>query len=470
MRRRFPVAIAREDGVAMILVVIIGAFMTLLSVTLIDVVRAESDRGAHANWSNTAFQAAEAGIDDYTAKLVDDHGFYLHYVHPAESTRSPSTGVYAPHSADCTATSSPTAYGLKTTTGVPWTYGTTWTYPSGKDNWCQLPNGYYYNLQVYPPGTAQNTTTSVRIVATGRKSMATTQDMRAIETYVRPSNLTDFYRFSNASVSIDAETFGKIYSNANVTHTGTAHADIFAMGSISGPPTLVDGAVSYPNGVFPPSKLKNTPIDFSKFLVSLSDIKRAAQVGGVYLNQSGKTGWRIIFNSNGTFTAAPCTGSNLELSPAPTCTPATTYTVPSNGAIYTDVDAIVSGAVNGRVTVGSGQNVVVAANIAPVTPGDDVIGLVAYSDLWVAEYAPANLTWTAAVLVQTNTWHSAGASHGGSSLMTFSGSSATALGGSFTQYASRVYAYDPNLQFLPPPWFPAVDDTYTTTFFREVTP
>ncbi len=38
--------VAREDGIAMVLVVIIAAFMTLLAVTLIDVVRAESDRGS----------------------------------------------------------------------------------------------------------------------------------------------------------------------------------------------------------------------------------------------------------------------------------------------------------------------------------------------------------------------------------------------------------------------------------------
>ena len=43
-------------------------------------------------------------------------------------------------------------------------------------------------------------------------------------------------------------------------------------------------------------------------------------------------------------------------------------------------------------------------------------------------------------------------------------------GGSFGEYDNRVYGYDPNLQFLPPPWFPAIDDTYTTTFFREVKP
>ena len=179
---------------------------------------------------------------------------------------------------------------------------------------------------------------------------------------------------------------------------------------------------------------------------------------------------RGFFNADGTFTAAPCTGANLQSAPAPTCTPATTYPVPSNGAIYTDVDAIVSGSVNGRVTVGSGQNVVVAGNLAPVTAGDDVIGLVANSDLWVAAYAPAQLTWDAPVLVETNTWHSTGTSHGAGSLMTFTGSAATATGGSFGEYASRVYAYDEHLQFLPPPWFPSIDDTYTTAFFREVTP
>lgn len=457
--------VAREDGIAMVLVVIIAAFMTLLAVTLIDVVRAESDRGAHANWSNTSFQAAEAGLDDYISKLVDDHGFYLHYVHPAESTRA-NAGTPAPHSSDCTAPS----YSAKTTTGVAWSYGKTWTYPNGKDNWCQLPNGFYYNLQIYPPGTTENTTTSVRIIASGRRSMTSTQDMRAVETYIRPSNLADFYRFSDADVSIDAETYGKIYSNGNVNHTGTAHADIFAEGAITGSPAMVDGAQKYQYGAFPSSKIKNHPINFSKFLVSLVDIKRAAQSGGVYLNQTGKTGWKIVFNADGTFTAAPCTGSNLELSPAPTCTPATTYNVPSNGAIYTDVTAIVSGQVSGRVTVGAGQNIVVAGNVAPVTGGDDVLGLVAYSDLWVAAYAPNQLTWTAAVLVETNTWHSAGSGHGSGSKMTFTGSSATAKGGSFTEYSSRVYGYDQNLQYLSPPWFPAVDDTYTITLFREVNP
>src|SRR5262249_15113303 len=153
---------------------------------------------------------------------------------------------------------------------------------------------------------------------------------RAVESYVRPSNLADFYRFSDATVSIDAETYGKIYSNGNVVHTGTAHADIYAEGSVTGPPTMVDGAQIYQNGNFA-GKIKNHPIDFSKFLVSLTDIKRAAQSGGVYLYQAGRTSWNLVFNANGTFTAAPCTGSSPEIT-FPTCGTPSTYNVPSNGA------------------------------------------------------------------------------------------------------------------------------------------
>lgn len=96
-------------------------------------------------------------------------------------------------------------------------------------------------------------------------------------------------------------------------------------------------------------------------------------------------------------------------------------------------------------------------------------GLVGHSDLWVAAYAPNVLTWNAAI-VETTAWHSTGASHGAGSVMAFTGSAATATEGSFGEYASRTY--DPNLrgQFLPPTWFPSIDDTDTTAFFREVAP
>ena len=58
----------------------------------------------------TAYQAAEAGVDDYIAKLKDDPQYYNQNVHFAESTRRDlptSTNVAAAGS--CTATSKPAA-------------------------------------------------------------------------------------------------------------------------------------------------------------------------------------------------------------------------------------------------------------------------------------------------------------------------------------------------------------------------
>ena len=53
--------------------------------------------------------------------------------------------------------------------------------------------------------------------------------------------------------------------------------------------------------------------------------------------------------------------------------------------------------------------------------------------------------------------------------MTFRGMSATADGGSFAgMFATRDYGYDESFLWLPPPWFPVVEDAYTVLFFREL--
>lgn len=438
----------REDGVAMVLVVILGAFMTLISITLIDIVRAESNRSAHSVWSEASFQAAEAGLDDYIAKMVDDRVYYLHQVHAAESTRKPPTGP-------------------NVGAGATWTGGTTWTYPNGKDAWKQLTNGYEYNIQILPPAAGA---TSTRITATGRRIGSTT-DVRVIETLVRPSLLSDFYRLSDNDVSwgSGASTYGKIYVNGNINHQGTAYADIYAEGSISGNPSMQNGAQKYDSSTIR-TKIKN-PINFANFLVSFVDIKRAAQSGGLYLSGGGSTIWRLTFNSNGTVTVQTCvpTSGSAPEQVAPTCSAyaGSPFPVPSNGAIYTEQTAVVDGQVSGRVTVGSNDSIVVAGNIGPVTAGTDVLGLAALNDLWVAKWSPYNVDWTAAVLVQNNTWHAAG-NNGSKGTMNFWGSSATQTGGGFSAFNTRNYNYDQTLLYLPPPWFPVIDDTYTVSLFREL--
>jgi type II secretory pathway pseudopilin PulG len=439
-----------ERGIAMILVVVTTVVLSVLAAGLLSLVGNEQKQSANAVTSQQSFQAAEAGLDDYLAKIIDDRLYFLHQVHPAESTRRPPSGV-------------------DVAGGSAWPYANTWTYPTPKNNWKALPNGYEYNLQVTPPTAGQTTTT---ILATGRKTGSTT-GARAVQVQVRPSSLADFYRFSDADVPYGAGAVlnGKVYANGQVTNGDSgavvANADIYAWGGITGNFSMQSGSKKYTTTTTPSITTKfKSKIDFSRFLVSFTDLSRAAQAGGVYLNDATKNAWRLDFASNGTFTAKACTSGSDVAKVAPTCGSATTYNVPTNGAIYTGQTAIVAGQVKGRVTVGSNDDIVIGNNIAPVAPGTDVLGLVAYNDLWIADYSQDPLTWSASLLVQTNTWHTTSGAPG-KSTMTFTGSAATAKGGGFA-FTNRNYDYDDSLQYLQPPWFPVLDDFLVIGLFREV--
>jgi len=204
--------------------------------------------------------------------------------------------------------------------------------------------------------------------------------------------------------------------------------------------------------------------------VGFLSLNSAAQsTGGVYLDDSTKDGWKLTFNSAGTVTIASCKKTNSKdiADTAPTCTTTSTVTVPSVGAIYANQSIVVSGTVKGQVTVASNANVVIADNISYVTPGVDVLGLVAKSEMIIASYVPYNLTWTAATIAQTGQWHASDTTtdHG---TMTFTGSTATNQGGYMNMFATRNYIYDSNLLYLQPPYFPLILDTYTVVSFREL--
>jgi hypothetical protein len=235
---------------------------------------------------------------------------------------------------------------------------------------------------------------------------------------------------------------------------------------------------SNPNVV---SKIPNQ-IDFTSFLASFTDIERASQLAGIYLNDATKHAWRLSFKTNGTVDVETCMesgGNNVE-DVSPTCTPSSgangpaNRPVPTNGAVYVVQDVIVrnaptSGGVKGRVTVASNDDIVVGGNISFVTSGQDVLGLVAKNNVWVASYTPDPLTWSAGVIAQTGTWQAANWSGALKSLMTFRGMAATFDGGAFSgMFATRDYGYDPSFQWLPPPWFPVVEDAYTVLLFREL--
>jgi len=484
MTRR--VAVKQEQGVVMVLVILGLVLVTLLAAYLIDRVTGEQSRSSTARSREASFAAAEAGVDDYISKLVEDHSYYLHRVHPNEATRYVLPG-------------GPTVAG--SAGGTVWNYGLNWSYANGSTNgwgsctWKTLPNNYQYCLEITPPGPGSQTVT---IDASGRYQNDTnTANWRTVQAFVRPSSIADFQRIVDGDVAwgAGANTYGKLYANGNISHDGTAYASIYAQGTISGSVSLQNGAQRYDsttnpsfNSVFP------TPINFANLLVSIVDVQRAASIAPAnYYDDATKAAWRLKFYANGTYDVQSCTlsGGNAPENVAPVCGAAANHPVPVNGAIYTGQTAIVLGTVNGRVTVASNDDIIIENNInyndggngvynstANTDPStghfqhaDDVLGLVAKNNVIVAAYAPATLTWIAAVLAQSGTWYGAGGSHGSSSVMNWIGSSTTKDGGSFSgQYNTRNYGYDQSLLYLPPPWFPQVSNSYTVQVFRELAP
>ncbi|HEY4349271.1 MAG TPA: hypothetical protein VGM80_16970 [Gaiellaceae bacterium] len=463
-----------ECGQAMVLVVFAVALLSTLAVGLTDIVTRESQASGHSVSSDSAYQAAESGIDAYAAKLLDDHLYFLHFVADGESTRSSGA--------------------ITAGSGSTWSGGITWTYPNGRDSWQQLGNGYAYNLQITgPTGSTSQTAEAIQIVSTGCRwnsltgtcGTAANSAERTIQTLLLPSSVANFQMIANTAISYGATatTNGKIYSTGTINHAGTASGDIYSEVSIIGSPTMIAPATKYTPTTSPAirSILKN-PIDFSSFLTSITDIQRAAQTGGVYLSQGAPpAAWEIVFKSNGTFTAAACSkvGSSDVSEVAPTCGTAVTYNVPANGAIYSDQTIIIGSAttastVNGRVTVTSNNDIVIGNNISYQAGTNSVLGMVALNDLIVSYWAPSTLTWTGATLASDGQWTDTcgkfGYGCGTHSSMIFTGSTATYGGGSMSMYNTRVYNYDTNLLWLLPPWFPSVDKPYTVLLQREITP
>ena len=111
---------------------------------------------------------------------------------------------------------------------------------------------------------------------------------------------------------------------------------------------------------------------------------------------------------------------------------------------------------------------------------DDTIGYIPALGFNFAYYAKANIPsgtiwdWWGSILVSNpnRTWwvKTDGGCEGppGITQMITHGSAVTPFSGNISVIPSRIYKYDPNLQFLMPPFFPLLDHVYTVDSFREI--
>jgi hypothetical protein len=465
-----------ERGGALVLVLIVGVLLLAAGSVIIGRTGTEGKLADRQSEYEGALHAAEAGVHDYIAKLTEDRIYFRHRVHPAEDTRtrvSPLSGTVGPDTA--------------------WPGDSNWTYPATRLQFQALKGGttsqYEYNLRITP-----STGGPVTITATGRRR-DNPRVTRTLEVLVKGSSIADYQAIYDQGVTYGATatTTGRIYSTGSIDYRGTASADVIAEGSITdgssphsavmiAPARRCDSGSTYGCSV---RTAVTNPISFASFTASFDEIKRVAQsssLGGIYLNDVSKTGWRLTFNTNGTVKIESCTSaSNLASgTSAPTCTTTSTPTVPALGVIYTEQPVIVLGSVKGRVTVASSQDIIIGGPIDYVDPSTDVIGLLAKVNVFVAEYAPNTFTWKGAILAQTGAiqyWGSPiltcnGQKHTGT--MTFVGSWASKQGACMATsdllhgYTTRVYNYDPNLSNLQPPFLPVLEEAYKILRYREV--
>ena len=322
---------------ALATVVSMVAILTVLAVALIDQVTNETTRAASAAKSDAVYQAAEAGINDYIAKLTEDSQYYDHCVAKGESTRR-GNGVDVPASTN-TASCLPGGESF-------WKAGVSWTYPYGKNRWfggtgnafgnSTALRGYAYNLMVTPPSKAAGTD-YLTIVSTGCRvvdmNAATLQcdtsrtgaPKRALEVRIRPKTPADFQYIVPPMDSNDpcyaSNIYGTMYSSGSIYTCGAhVYGLLEAENYVSGSGYTLMGSTSRIYDKNHPdirSVVKN-PFAITDFGASPSSIKRLAgtNVPTTDFEDAGAVAWRINFASTGNVQAWKCVYQSGAFDPA----------------------------------------------------------------------------------------------------------------------------------------------------------
>jgi len=472
-----------QRGSSLISTIALTGVLALLVLASLSYARSSTTQTAREGRSDIALQVADAGVSRYISRLVEDPRYYDHFVDTAEDPRIDPYGVvHAP--------------------GTAWTPGVTWTYAAGPSvTWTALQDARFgqaaYSLRVSPPPPGSDLVT---VQSTGQAGRGAPSPVtRSIQSQIHPTSIADFQAISNATIKYGsaATTTGKLYSAEDINHQGTARAPAYAQHwtcssnnfscPSSNPASGVFQGGAYDAATTPSFQDKfPTPIDFAHFTQSRLDIKDAATAASTAWNDPTANAWMIQFLADGRVRVWKVTGTSDPGQSIATLACPVTVNVPANGAMYFEQSVIVSdgsnkvdscsstagprpSVVNGRVTVASKGNVYVGGNITYASPGDDVLGLIAANEIIIAKYAPTNLTWRAASLAQGDQWHTYDSS-GSHNSMLYVGSQTMRNGGYATMFDTREYQYDETLQRLRPPFYPILEGSWDTFYWREVKP
>lgn len=473
-----------QAGSSLIATIALTGVLALMVVASLSYARSTTAQTAREGRGDIALEVADAGVNQYISRLVEDAYYYNHWVDRAEDPRiDPSGVVHQP--------------------GTPWTAGVPWTYaPGPPQTWTQLQDSRFgqaaYSLRITPPPSDSDLVTVQSTAQSGRDQPNPVT--RSIQSQIHPTSIADFQMISNATIKYGntATTTGKLYSAQDINHQGIAKAPAYAAHWVcssssfdcpsSYSPSTIFQAGAYDATTTPSFRDKfATPIDFSHFTQSRLDIKDAATTGGTAFNDPSVNAWMVQFLADGRVRIWKVTNTSDLGYQIGTLGCPQTINVPSNGAMYFEQSVIVSdgssktdscnstngprpSVVNGRVTIATKANVYIGGNITYAAPGDDVLGLIAANELIIAKYTPTNLSWRAASLAQAGQWRTYESNADGHQSMIYTGSQTTANGGYASMFNTRQYQYDDTLKYLRPPFYPVLESSWDTFYWRQVAP
>ncbi|MHB8651620.1 MAG: hypothetical protein ACYC8S_00580 [Minisyncoccota bacterium] len=357
----------------------------------------------------------------------------------------------------------------------------------------QQPAGTY-SLMITPPPLGS---TIVTITSTGWTASNPSVTRTVTARYGVPS-LAKYAFASNDVIWIgNNETVGgEMQSNNGIRFDGVGNAPIeSAKSTYTCPGSQGSPCPTTQNGVWGSASqsTKNfwqfpvPALDFSSLTANLASLKSMSQSGGIYLPPSNKSGYSLVFNSNGTVsvykvTSLYSTPTGWDVNGNPhnedidyrNRTLQFTQALPSNGIIYIEDKTWVEGVVHGRVMVAA-ATLPYNASTAPTIylpnnivysakDGSDSLGLLAQQDAVVTYRAPTNLEVDAAIITQNgsaqffyfpSTVKNSITVYG--SIMSYGQWTWTWVDQNnnvVSGYQTTVDNYDANLLYGPPPSFP----------------
>ncbi|MFA5995705.1 MAG: hypothetical protein WCW27_02890 [Patescibacteria group bacterium] len=475
-------------GSTLVTAIVFGSIVLMGIGAIISLLITEQRAGRITQASETAFQIAEAGLNQYRWRL----------------------------------THNPTDY-----TGL--------TNQAFFDNNGNLLG--YITVTITPPTAGSSIIT---ITSIGSAELYPSQTRTIQARYGKPS-YAEFAFVTNNNVWFgeNEAVHGKLHSNGGIRMDGTGDSlittikETYYCGQEHGCDDTTSNPNPYPNleenwrpGVWSidpnhTDDLWQFPIadkvDFDVVTLKLEDMQTAANDDGILLPDSNTLvantfGYHIIFNSTGTFTVKVVTklqnkvngydtsGSLINESNDIKNETALTdaygspiyqnHALPNNGIIFVEDQTWVTGDVHGRVTVAAANlaegstttyDIIIPSDIKyypyPDRSGDNVLGLIAQQDILVPYYSDTDLIIDAALMAQKgHVYRYLYYGNTKNSIVTYGTIITNDIwtwtwvdrdGNVSSGYNTTNTIYDSNLIYAPPPFFPTKDE-YTFISWEEL--